>query len=327
MIVHESFFCLLLAAFSIQIIESLLFSLTADRRSSIWLDKTVLQTMVKTTADAACQTLMVHTVSSLNSLKMKACLNKIFDQGIRANMRLQDLRTRMKDLQDDMREVKRQLNLEETEKKKMRFAVDPTEGHPRDYCKDELDRTTRRLGSSSDSSDGLESNQKLKLWDKLEAQSRKKDDFAQASKPKETAQASKPDFSKPNWQTTHRQPAESSYEEDNTDRDSPDVPRRTWVIFESEDEPFPLDQLSPGHEAMLENGARHRFVDIQDSDSIKEKIEKKEKMMREKDKKEVPAKQEEPAQKKYFLLQIRQKDARPPGNPFDDKGRIIRTLD
>ena len=29
------------AAFSIQIIESLLFSLTADRRSSIWLDKAV----------------------------------------------------------------------------------------------------------------------------------------------------------------------------------------------------------------------------------------------------------------------------------------------
>ena len=46
-------------------------------------------------------------------------------------------------------------------------------------------------------------------------------------------------------------------------------------FFESEDEPFPLDQLSPGHEAMLENGARHRFVDIQDSDSIKgKKIEK-----------------------------------------------------
>ena len=198
----------------------------------------------------------------------------------------------------------------------------------------ELDRTTRRLGSSSDSSDGLESNKKLKLWDELEAQSRKEDDFAQASKPKETAQASKPDFSKPNWQATNRQPAESSYEEDNSDPDSPDVPKRTWVIFESEDDAFPLDQLSPGHEMMLENGARHRFVDIQDSNSIKEKIAKKEKMMREKDKKDVPAKdekhdssEEEPAPKKYFLLQIKENDARPPGNPFDDKGRIIRTLD
>ena len=37
------------------------------------------------------------------------------------------------------------------------------------------------------------------------------------------------------------------------------------------------------------------LVDIQDSDSIKEKIEKKEKMMREKDTKEIPAKEEEPA--------------------------------
>ena len=88
-----------------------------------------------------------------------------------------------------------------------------------------------------------------------------------------------------------------------------------------------MDQLSPGHEAMLENGVRHRFVDIQDSDSIKEKIRKKEKMMREKAKKEVPAKEEEPAPKKYFLLQIRENDAGPRGNPFDDKGRIIRTLD
>ena len=50
-------------------------------------------------------------------------------------------------------------------------------------------------------------------------------------------------------------------------------------------------------------------------------------MMREKAKKEVPAKEEEPAPKKYFLLQIREKDEGPRGNPFDDKGRIIRTLD
>ena len=70
--------------------------------------------MAKSTADAACQTLMVH----VSSLKMEDTLNKIFDQGIRANMRLQDLRTRMKDLQDDMREVKEQLYVEETEQKK-----------------------------------------------------------------------------------------------------------------------------------------------------------------------------------------------------------------
>ena len=100
------------------------------------------------TADAACQTLMVH----MSSLKMEDALNKIFDQEIRCNMRLQDLRTRMKDLQDDMRVVKRQLNIEEAQGKRFKFAIDPTEVEPKDYSKDELDRTTRKLGSSSKSS-------------------------------------------------------------------------------------------------------------------------------------------------------------------------------
>ena len=229
----------------------------------------------------------------------------------------------------------------------MRFAVDPTEGNPRDYSKGELDRTTMKPGSSSDSSDCLESKKKLQLWDKLVAQSKQEDDLeeirtnkpeeiAQGSKPKGTAQASKLEekeiaqASKPKpWQATNREPAESSYEEDNTDPDSPDVPMRTWVIFESEDEPFPLDQLSPGHEMMLENGKRHRFVDIQESNSIKEG-----KMMREKDKKDAPVKdekndstEEEPAPRKINKIQIKENDARPPGNPFDEKGRLIRTLD
>ena len=139
------------------------------------------------TADAACQTLMVH----MFSLKMEDALNKIFDQEIRCNMRLQDLRTRMKDLQDDMRVVKRQLNIEEAQGKRFKFAIDPTEVEPKDYSKDELDRTTRKLGSSSKSSlldhcsDVSKKIPKLKLWTASSEVDEKKEDLekAQASKP------------------------------------------------------------------------------------------------------------------------------------------------
>ena len=49
----------------------------------------------------------------------------------------------MKDLQDDMRVVKRQLNIEEPKEKRMKFATDPTEGQPKDYCKDEFGWTKK----------------------------------------------------------------------------------------------------------------------------------------------------------------------------------------
>ena len=88
------------------------------------------------TADAPCQTLMVH----ISSLIMEDALYKIFDQGIRCNMRLQDLRSRLKDVQDDMRVVKRQLNIhEEAQGKRLKFAVDPAEGPAKDSSKDGLD--------------------------------------------------------------------------------------------------------------------------------------------------------------------------------------------
>ena len=77
--------------------------------------------------DVSCQTLMVH-ISSLRWEDTQDALNKIFDQGIRSNMRLQDVRSRLKDLQDDMRVVKRHLNLEDAQGKRLKLAVDPTEG-------------------------------------------------------------------------------------------------------------------------------------------------------------------------------------------------------
>jgi len=57
--------------------------------------------------------------------------------------------------------------------------------------------------------------------------------------------------------------------------------------------------------------------------------------MREKDKKEAPVKdekddstEEDLAPRKISKLQIKdENDARPPGNIFDEKGRIVRTLD
>jgi len=55
-------------------------------------------------------------------------------------------------------------------------------------------------------------------------------------------------FMKKSDRTVNRQPADSSYEEDNADPDSPDVPTRTWIICQDEDEPVPLDQLSARHE-------------------------------------------------------------------------------
>ena len=100
------------------------------------------------TADASCQTLMVH-ISSLRWEDTQDALNKTFDQGIRSNMRLQDVRSRLKELQDDMRVVKRHLNIEDAQGKRLKSAVDPTEGPAKDYLKDEIDKKTRKLGSDS----------------------------------------------------------------------------------------------------------------------------------------------------------------------------------
>ena len=72
---------------------------------------------------------------------------------------------------------------------------------------------------------------------------------------------------------TARESAESSYEEDNTDPESPEVGTVVWIIFEGENEqPVRVDKLSPAQEAMLENGKRYRFFDIQDHHYMKEKV-------------------------------------------------------
>ena len=245
------------------------------------------------TADASCQTLIVH-ISSLRWEDTQDALNKIFDQGIRSNMRLQDVRSRLKDLQDDMRVVKRHLNLEDAQGKRLKLAVDPTEGPAKDYLKDEMDKKTKKLGSESESShsyllehdsDLSGGNKRLKLWEASQPELEK----AQPPQLAEEAEQGGSSFQQPaaveaKAQTTKdeqeldplataREPAESSYEEDNTDPEEPELGTVTWIIFEGENEqPVRLDKLSPAQEAMLENGKRYRFFDIVDHHHMKEKV-------------------------------------------------------
>ena len=222
------------------------------------------------TADASCQTLIVH-ISSLRWEDTQDALNKIFDQGIRSNMRLQDVRSRLKDLQDDMRVVKRHLNLEDAQGKRLKLAVDPTEGPAKDYLKDEMDKKTKKLGSESESphsyllehdSDLSGGNKRLKLWEASQPGLEK----AQPPQLAEEAEQGGSSFQQPaaveaKAQTTKdeqeldplataREPAESSYEEDNTDPEEPELGTVTWIIFEGENEqPVRLDKLSPAQEA------------------------------------------------------------------------------
>ena len=240
-------------------------------------------------------------------------LNKIFDQGIRSNMRLQDVRSRLKDVQDDMRVVKRHLNLEDAQGKRLKLAVDPTEGPAKDYLKDEMDKKTKKLGSESESSNSylLEhdsdlsgGNKRLKLWEASQPELEKAQtlELEKAQTPQLAAEGELPpirsgpaeaeqggsSFQQPaaveaKAQTTKdekeldplataRESAESSYEEDNTDPESPEVGTVVWIIFEGENEqPVRMDKLSPAQEAMLENGKRYRFFDIQDHHCMKEK--------------------------------------------------------
>ncbi len=212
--------------------------------------------------------LMVH----ISSLKMEDALNKLFDQGVRCNMRLQDCRNRLKDLQDDMRVVKRELDIEDDAKgKRLKFAADPTEGPCGDYSRDELDKKTRKLGSSCSQSFLLDHQsdlsgkvQKLTLWAASGTEEKKKEPEL------EKAQASKPEGLDP-W-ATPPDAAESSYEEDNTDPDEPEVGTVSWIVFEGENEPARLDQLTAQQEMMLENGKPYRYYDIQDCYDLKKRL-------------------------------------------------------
>jgi len=51
-------------------------------------------------------------------------------------------------MQDDIKMIKRLLAMEDfKEGKRMKFAIDPTTGKPKDYDKDEVDKRTLHLGS------------------------------------------------------------------------------------------------------------------------------------------------------------------------------------
>ena len=111
----------------------------------------------------------------------------------------------------------------------------------------------------------------------------------------------------------------------------------------------------------MENGKPYRYVDIQDSRYMKEKIAQREKEEKEKkkmlenaqkEKKEISTtanpvdldessdREEPPRQIKRLRVEggedrkvtkekskEEKKERKPPGNPFDDKGRLVRTLD
>ena len=249
--------------------------------------------------DVSCQTLMVH-ISSLRWEDTQDALNKIFDQGIRSNMRLQDVRSRLKDLQDDMRVVKRHLNLEDAQGKRLKLAVDPTEGPAKDYLKDEMDKKTKKLGSESESNSYLlehdsdlsgENKKRQKLWEASQPEKAQKAEAPHPpfqSAPAEAeqggslcqqptveakAQTTKDEKELMDPFATAREPAESSYEEDNTDPEEPEVGTVAWIIFEGEnEEPVRMDKLSPAQEMMLENGKPYRFFDIQDHHHMMEKV-------------------------------------------------------
>ena len=160
----------------------------------------------------------------------------------------------------------------------------------------------------------------------------------------------------------------SELEEDNADPDSPeDKLFHTRVIFEGDLDPVRLDQLSAEQEHAMENGMPYRYVDIQDSRYMKEKIAQREKEKKEKNKmlqndkkekegdstpkeiattanpvEEKDESSEEPPPRQIKRLRVEggqdtkvikekskedKKERKPPGNPFDPKGRLIRTLD
>ena len=249
--------------------------------------------------DVSCQTLMVH-ISSLRWEDTQDALNKIFDQGIRSNMRLQDVRSRLKDLQDDMRVVKRHLNLEDAQGKRLKLAVDPTEGPAKDYLKDEMDKKTKKLGSESESNSYLlehdsdlsgDNKKRQKLWELSQPEKAQKAEAPHPpfqSAPAEAeqggslcqqptveakAQTTKDEKELMDPFATAREPAESSYEEDNTDPEEAEVGTVAWIIFEGEnEEPVRMDKLSPAQEMMLENGKPYRFFDIQDHHHMMEKV-------------------------------------------------------
>ena len=103
--------------------------------------------LIMPTADAECQTLEVSAPD---------VLNKIFDQVVRSNMRMQDMRNRVKDMQDDTRVMKRHLKIEDVEgEKRMKFAIDLTQGRPGDYAKEDFDWTKRTLRLGSDWSSNM----------------------------------------------------------------------------------------------------------------------------------------------------------------------------
>ena len=254
----------------------------------------------------------------------------------------------------------------------MSFAIDPTEGKPKDYQDkdDEIEKRTLQLGSPWTSNISNMTRKfgcftdlphKPDLWPKTPPEEKLEDTKGTKGMTSKgmTSKEGKTSESTPG-QAASDPPSE--IEEDNSDPDSTkEKLHHTWIVFEGDLDPVRSDQLSVEQEFAMENGKPYRYVDIQDSRYMKEKIAQREKEEKEKkkmlenaqkEKKEISTtanpvdldessdREEPPRQIKRLRVEggedrkvtkekskEEKKERKPPGNPFDDKGRLVRTLD
>ena len=254
--------------------------------------------------DAACQ------VPEEPQLEVRKVLEKhgevleiILDQSIRANMRMQDLRNQAKDMQDDLRHIKRHLKMEDMEEhKRMKFAIDPTEGKSKDYKDDVLDKKTLQLGSPWSSNldtrkEGLLSDvQPRALWpesspptpvkgeeklqdtegasvyglpvENTEGMASKQEGIASQENPVVPAEGIAPQDPVDDDHTT---PDEAASDPPSLEpQDNPDLMAQTWIVFEGDLFAVRMDQLTIEQEQKLENGHPHHFVGLEDSFQMKQ---------------------------------------------------------
>lgn len=274
--------------------------------------------------DAACQ------VPEEPQLELRKVMEKngevleiILDQTVRANMRMQDLRNRTKDMQVDLRHIKRHLKMEDMEEhKRAKFAIDPTEGKSKDYKDDVHDKKTLQLGSPWSSNldtrkEGLLSDvQPRALWqsspttpktirpeharmqgtegasvyglpvENIEGMVSKQEGITSQEDPVVPSEGIAPQDPVDDDHTTPDEAASDppSLEPEN----KPDLMAQTWIVFEGDLFPVRMDQLTIEQEQKLENGHRHHFVGLEDSFQMKQIDEQESEAILTKEKKEMP---------------------------------------
>ena len=177
----------------------------------------------------------------------------------------------------------------------MKFAIDPTEGKPKDYDKEEVDKRTLQLGSTWTSNISNETRkaglcsdvQPKALWPgsespKTKVKTQEKTQGTEGITSKEEkiqdteGMTLKENPVWPGYEDGHT-PDEaasdppSELEENNVDPNEPeDKSFQTWIIFEGDLFAVRLEQLSAEQEHDIENGKPYRFMDIEDSSCMKQ---------------------------------------------------------